>query len=87
MQLVRLGEDPTRTLNLDVAPDTETSRAYHRKGLNGKTARGLALMSNRAELVELMEQHLRRTPEEKGPSGALPVRDPPPQELASPSTT
>jgi MYND finger len=65
MQLVRLGADPTRTLNLDMAPDTERSRRYRRKGFDGMMALELARMSQRVELVELMERHARYTPDER----------------------
>jgi MYND finger len=65
MQLVRLGADPTRTFNLRNAPDTPISKVYRSAGLDGKSAFELAQMSKRKELVELMEQHLRYTAEER----------------------
>jgi hypothetical protein len=65
MQLVRLGADPTRSLHLCNASETPTSKACRACGLDGKSALELAKLSKRKELVELMEEHLRYTPQER----------------------
>jgi hypothetical protein len=61
IQLMRLGAEPNRTLHVGNGPDTD---GYRRADFDGKTALEQARMSKRRELVELMEQHLRYTPEE-----------------------
>jgi MYND finger len=65
MQLVRLGADLTRTLNLHNSPNRREASGYIAAGFDGKTPLQLAMMTKRPELVELMEQHLRYTPEER----------------------
>jgi MYND finger len=65
MQLVRLGADPTRRLRLCHAAETPHSRAYRVSGFDGKSAFELAKLSRRTELVELMEEHLRYTKQER----------------------
>jgi hypothetical protein len=65
MQLVRLGADPTRVLDLNNAPGTPHSKVYRSAGFNGKSALELARLTQRRELVKLMEQQLRYTPEER----------------------
>jgi hypothetical protein len=50
-----------RTIHVGNGPDTD---GYRRADFDGKTALELARMSKRRERVELMEQHLRYTPEE-----------------------
>ena len=65
MQLVRLGADPNRTLNLCNADETTHSGACRLVGFDGQSALQLARMTKRRDLVELMERHLRNTPEER----------------------
>jgi hypothetical protein len=65
MQLVRLGAELARKLNLGNAPRTLVSEAFRSSCFDGKTVLELAKMTSRVALVELMEQHLSYTPEER----------------------
>jgi MYND finger len=65
MQLVRLGAVLTRTLNLRTSLNLEEASVFRAAGFDGKTLLELAKMTKRTELVELIEQHLRYTPEER----------------------
>jgi hypothetical protein len=65
MQLVRLGANPTRRLNLSRARDSALKQIFRMAGMDGKSALELAKMTKRTELVELMEQHLRYSVEER----------------------
>jgi MYND finger len=50
---------------LNKAPEPPHPTVYRFAGFDGKSALELARMTKRKELVELMEQHLRYTPEER----------------------
>jgi MYND finger len=63
MQLVRLGADLTRTLKL--GGSTAFSPCFRISDLDGKTAVQIASKSKRRELVALMLEHVRLTPEER----------------------
>jgi hypothetical protein len=70
MQLVHLGADPTKSLSWSNAPDTDTSRKYRAfrldgNRLDGQSALELAVLAGQWELVDLMERHLRCSPEER----------------------
>jgi hypothetical protein len=65
MQLVRLGANPTRTLSLSRARDSALKQIFRMAGMDGKSALELAKMTKRTELVELMDQHLRYSAEER----------------------
>jgi MYND finger len=65
MQLVQLGANPTRKFNLDNARDSVLKQVLRLAGMDGKSALQLAQMTKRKELVELMEQHLRYSLEER----------------------
>jgi MYND finger len=65
LQLVRLGADPLRRLNVGNASESPASMLLRHVGFDGKTALELAQMAKRPELVELMERHVRYSPEER----------------------
>lgn len=65
MQLVRLGADPLRRLNVANVPDTSASMVLRHVGFDGKTALELAKLARRPQLVELMERNVRYNPEER----------------------
>jgi MYND finger len=65
MQLVRLGADLTPKINLKNALRSKTSDMFRHFGFDGKTALEIARTTSREELVELIERHLRYTPEER----------------------
>ena len=65
MLLVRLGADPLRRLHVGSAPETVATMLLRHVGFDGKTALELAQLAQRPKLVELMERHVKYSPEQR----------------------